>query len=91
MTRVEELQEIVRRVADYRSADKHDPESYARRTVTKAQAEFNHKFVKADGNAGQVPANSESRVALIKALSAMLRQVSLRDQRGNGRSSSREH
>jgi hypothetical protein len=54
MTRVEELQEIVRRVADYRSADRHDPESYARRTVTKAQAEFNHKFVKADGNAGQV-------------------------------------
>jgi hypothetical protein len=61
MTRVEELQEIVRRVADYRSADKRDPESYARRTVTKAQAEFNHKFVKADGNAGQVSESARLR------------------------------
>ncbi len=30
--------EVIRRIADYRAHDKHDPEYYARRTVLKAQA-----------------------------------------------------
>ena len=36
-------EEIVRRIADYRSTDKHDPEYYARHTVEKAQAENSSK------------------------------------------------
>jgi hypothetical protein len=32
--------EVMRRIADYRAHDKHDPEYYARRTVVKAQAEL---------------------------------------------------
>jgi hypothetical protein len=30
----------MRRIADYRAHDKHDPEYYAKRTVLKAQAEM---------------------------------------------------
>jgi hypothetical protein len=34
--------EIIRRIADYRADDKADPNYYARRTVTKAQADLYH-------------------------------------------------
>jgi hypothetical protein len=33
-------EEVMRRIADFRAADKHDPEYYARHTVTKAQRDF---------------------------------------------------
>jgi hypothetical protein len=54
LARGDDPEEIIRRIADYRSADKHDPESYARRTVTKAQGELEDRSVKADGGGGQV-------------------------------------
>jgi hypothetical protein len=34
---------VIQRIADYRSADKHDPEYYARHTVEKAQAELQNR------------------------------------------------
>ncbi len=33
-------EEVIRQIANYRAADKHDPVDYARRTVTKAQSEL---------------------------------------------------
>jgi hypothetical protein len=38
LTRGDQPEEIIQRIADYRAADKSDPEYYARHTVTKAQA-----------------------------------------------------
>jgi hypothetical protein len=40
LTRGDNPEEVVRRIADYRAHDKHDPEYYARRTVLKAQAQM---------------------------------------------------
>lgn len=40
LSRGDDPEEIVRRIADYRADDKHDPLYYARLTVSKAQAEF---------------------------------------------------
>jgi hypothetical protein len=34
-------EEVMRDIAEFRAREKHDPEDYARRTVTKAQAELN--------------------------------------------------
>jgi len=39
LARGEDPEEVIRQIAHYRTADKHDPVDYARRTVTKAQAE----------------------------------------------------
>lgn len=36
-------QDVIRRIADFRSNDKHNPEYYARHTVTKAQADSQNK------------------------------------------------
>jgi hypothetical protein len=36
----DDFEEVVRKIADFRAQDKHSPESYARRTVTKARAEL---------------------------------------------------
>ena len=33
-------EEVMRRIADFRAGEKHDPSDYARRTVTKAQTEL---------------------------------------------------
>ena len=41
--RGDEYEEVIRRIADYRGADEHDHESYARCTVTKAQAELTNE------------------------------------------------
>ena len=38
LARGDDPEEIIRRIADYRADDKHNPEYYARRTVEKAQA-----------------------------------------------------
>ena len=40
LARGDDPEEIIRRIADYRAADKHDPEYYARHTVTKAQIDL---------------------------------------------------
>ena len=40
LSRGDAPEEVIRRIADYRAHDKHDPEYYARRTVLKAQAEM---------------------------------------------------
>jgi hypothetical protein len=35
-------EKIIREIAEFRAGEKHDPDDYARRTVTKAQADLNH-------------------------------------------------
>jgi len=40
LARGEDPEEVIRQITNYRSTDKHDSLDYARRTVTKAQAEF---------------------------------------------------
>src|SRR5437016_6957939 len=40
LARGDDPEEVIRRIADYRANDKHDPAYYARLTVTKAQAEL---------------------------------------------------
>ena len=40
LARGDDPEEIIRRIADYRADEKHDPQYYARHTVTKAQAEL---------------------------------------------------
>jgi hypothetical protein len=42
LARGDDPEEIIRRIADYRANDKHDPTYYARHTVGKAQAELPH-------------------------------------------------
>jgi hypothetical protein len=39
LARGDDPNEVIRRIADYRANDKHDPEYYARRTVSKAQTD----------------------------------------------------
>jgi hypothetical protein len=43
LARGEEPEEVIRQIAQHRASDKSDPEDYARRTVTKAQAELTGK------------------------------------------------
>jgi hypothetical protein len=43
LARGEEPEEVIRQIARYRATDKSNPEGYARRTVTKAQAELGSK------------------------------------------------
>jgi hypothetical protein len=43
LTRGEEPEQVIRQIAQHRASDKSDPEDYARRTVTKAQAELTGK------------------------------------------------
>jgi hypothetical protein len=43
LARGEAPEEVIRQIAQYRAGDKSDPEDYARRTVTKAQAELRGK------------------------------------------------
>jgi hypothetical protein len=40
LARGDDFEEVIRKIADFRAEDKHSPDSYARRTVTKAQAEL---------------------------------------------------
>lgn len=54
LARGDDPEEVIRRIADYRGADKYAPESYARRTVTKAQAELEQRFDKTGAGGGQV-------------------------------------
>jgi hypothetical protein len=45
LARGDDPEEIIRRIADYRADEKHDPEYYARHTVAKAQAQLSKKSV----------------------------------------------
>jgi hypothetical protein len=45
LARGDDPEEIIRRIADYRAGDKHDPEYYARYTVEKAKAAFHRGIV----------------------------------------------
>jgi hypothetical protein len=40
LARGDDPEEVIRRIADFRAGEKHDPSDYARRTVTKAQADL---------------------------------------------------
>jgi len=40
LARGDDPDQVIRRIADYRADDKHDPDYYARRTVTKAQLQL---------------------------------------------------
>jgi len=40
LARGDDPEVVIQRIADYRAEDKHDPQYYARRTVTRAQAEL---------------------------------------------------
>ncbi len=44
---------MIRRIADYRANDKHDPEYYAQHTVAKAQANLRHQQL--NGGASTIP------------------------------------
>lgn len=48
LARGDDPEEVIRRIADYRAANKHDPEYYARHTVTKAQAQLTSERQNAD-------------------------------------------
>jgi hypothetical protein len=43
LARGDDTEEIIRRIADFRSSEKSNPEYYARLTVTKAQADLQHR------------------------------------------------
>lgn len=45
LARGDDPEEIIRRIADYRADEKHDPEYYARLTVEKAKAQLSKKAV----------------------------------------------
>ncbi len=40
LARGDDPQELIRRIADFRAGEKYDPLDYARRTVTKAEADL---------------------------------------------------
>ncbi|MGC2815232.1 MAG: DNA-primase RepB domain-containing protein, partial [Candidatus Acidiferrum sp.] len=48
LVRGENAEEVIRQIARYRASDKSDPEDYAQRTVTKAQAELTSKDQETD-------------------------------------------
>jgi hypothetical protein len=55
-------EEVIRKIAEHRAADKSDPDDYARRTVTKAQAELTSSRSKVDADhpsTAQSPEKSE--------------------------------
>ncbi len=61
LARGDDPEEVIRRIADYRAPDKHDPEYYARHTVTKALADLRSKAVP-DGIPGNLPNANEQEV-----------------------------
>jgi len=49
LARGEDPEEVIRQIAHYRATDKSDPQDYARRTVTKAQAELRNNRLTLEG------------------------------------------
>jgi len=58
LARGDDPEEIIRRIADYRADNKHDPLYYARLTVHKAQAELNARDVRTEATRSE-PADLE--------------------------------
>jgi len=53
LVRGDDPEELIRRIADFRAGEKHDPMDYARRTVTKAQADLHRGSPSAQTNDSQ--------------------------------------
>jgi hypothetical protein len=58
LARGDDPEEIIRRIADYRADDKHDPEYYARHTVEKAQAHLPNRETTQSSEADEIRQNS---------------------------------
>lgn len=58
LTRGDNPEEIIRRIADYRADEKHDPEYYARHTVEKAQAHLQNRATTQSSEAGEINQNA---------------------------------
>jgi len=58
LTRGDDPEEIIRRIADYRAEEKHDPEYYARHTVAKAQADLQNRAAAQSSEAAEISHNS---------------------------------
>jgi len=58
LARGDDPEEIIRRIADYRADDKHDPEYYARHTVAKAQADLQSRVATQSSEVAEISHNS---------------------------------
>jgi hypothetical protein len=58
LARGDDPEEIIRRIADYRADDKHDPEYYARHTVAKAQADLQSRAAEQSSEVAEISHNS---------------------------------
>jgi hypothetical protein len=54
LARGDDPEEVIRRITDYRTADKHDPAYYARHTVERAQAEIDRMSKEINGGRHQI-------------------------------------
>jgi len=62
LARGDDPEELIRRIADFRAGEKHDPLDYARRTVTKAQAELENDRRSAQSHRPASPDSSERTI-----------------------------
>ena len=58
LARGDDPEEIIRRIADYRADEKHDPEYYARHTVEKAQADLQNRATPQSSEAAEIGHNT---------------------------------
>jgi len=58
LARGDDTEEVIRRIADYRADEKHDPEYYARHTVAKAQAALQHRATTQSSEVAEISHNS---------------------------------
>jgi hypothetical protein len=58
LARGDDPEEIIRRLADYRADDKHDPEYYARHTVEKAQADLQNRTTAQSSEIAEISHNA---------------------------------
>jgi hypothetical protein len=62
LARGDDPEELIRRIADFRAGEKHDPLDYARRTVTKAQAALENDRRSAQPHRPASPDSSERTI-----------------------------
>jgi hypothetical protein len=58
LARGDDPEEVIRRIADYRADEKHDPEYYARHTVAKAQADLHSRAAAQSSEVAEISHNS---------------------------------
>ncbi len=58
LARGDDPEEVIRRIADYRADEKHDPEYYARHTVAKARAELQRRPATQTSEVAEISHNS---------------------------------